>query len=550
MPIPINEGLINYQQGKGEAYIASGLDTTMMREKLRLGEQSQARLARALTNQKNKRKEDINELLENDIAIPDERDQGAINDALNELNKYIVDNGDNEDIFNRTTETYRKYKDLKRKAEVGATQSNRDQSEFATATNAISKLPSTSMIDKGAYADAWHTYYFGVDGNKNVFSGNKGVRPKEADYLNEGLWINKFVEDQVEEFTGTTSNLIPGKKGDFLESRTVTGKFYKLDSETGKVEIDSKGVPIIEVSDNTANAALQDAAWRGYIDGQIEKNPDHKGKTPEELTKEKLATRAYKNEVSKMGKGFGTKTGAGKKREMTPNDRNQSEAKVFSGDPSALVGGKFGADIITRAEFKKGKIILYGNKTIGGEVVESELGKIDRQDKETVTSIFNTKPGFGKFTRPELERETQFPVTEPPVRSWTPEDETNLNLIIKEPSSRKNLDMIEESEEVFSVTYDAGKPAIFGGWPSIDIEYEDDREVEQINPTTEEGKQRLKELYSQAKGIEEAAPTSKTPAKAPTETPSGKMRVRRKSDGKTGLIDESDFNDSKYERIQ
>ena len=57
------------------------------------------------------------------------------------------------------------------------------------------------------------------------------------------------------------------------------------------------------------------------------------------------------------------------------------------------------------------------------------------------------------------------------------------------------------------------------------------------------------EIHAQIKAALFGSEVPAAPAKI-AETPSGRIRVRRKSDGKTGTISESQFDTSKYERIK
>lgn len=192
---------------------------------------------------------------------------------------------------------------------------------------------------------------------------------------------------------------------------------------------------------------------------------------------------------------------------MSSNDRNEITAGVMSGDLGALKGGKYGSDSVTRAALKKGKIVMYGNKTVKGQVYEVKLGEMDVNDKEGITAVLNKKDGFGEFTLPELERAKQFPVTAPAPKVWSAQDDANFQAIISDPTSEANLDILREGDDIYKVTYDKGSSSLLGGWPSIDVEYQDeDKETEKINPTTDEGKARLKELYMETQDIEGEAP--------------------------------------------
>lgn len=142
-------------------------------------------------------------------------------------------------------------------------------------------------------------------GDVNKIDFNKlGTLPSNPQAFKHGEWVTDFAKtlpEQVESIFGQRS--VDG--GDLIVDKEVKSKFFDLDAG-GNVRLDKEGKPVIKISDDTINLALQEPRYAYHVQEELSK-PGAKYKTPQEIVKSELSSFAKREEKSNYTKGFSNK---------------------------------------------------------------------------------------------------------------------------------------------------------------------------------------------------------------------------------------------------
>ena len=404
MPIPVNEGLIKSQQGKGSAFILPAHDFSGLARMNDHKERSAARNQAKADKKAATRKKEVNDILNKNYDLGAQRDTGAIGTETQALRDYVTGelSKGNRNVTKAGTPEWQKYKEMEDNIINSAKNSVEENKWLNNSINQI-RQSNDPYLDKEKAVNTILDHYYGNDGDKNIFSEDYGSRPNWIDgAFNEGKYLEDFVNNLPEQISQTFSKQQTGL-GTYINTEEVKGKLFQVNDD-GTVTTTKDGKPIIKASDETVTIALQNPRFKRYIEDQMTL-PENANKDTATLIKEKLQARGFANVKKDVKKGFTTK----QPRASGRTDKDQIFArqeviertqKNIDKQFNSLKGGKLpdGKTTIQSVKYDESNPKLWFNEGAHSIDISAE----NNGGFEELWNVYNTVPGFKKIDVTEL----------------------------------------------------------------------------------------------------------------------------------------------------
>lgn len=141
------------------------------------------------------------------------------------------------------------------------------------------------------------------DVNKIDFN-NLGNITSDPKAFNTTLWVKDFAESLPENIESMIGSMqVEG--GDLITDKEVKSKFFDLDA-SGNIRRDKAGKPVIKVSDETVNLAMQEGRFAAHVNEELSK-PGNENKTAKDIVKQELSPYASRQEKLNASQGFSNK---------------------------------------------------------------------------------------------------------------------------------------------------------------------------------------------------------------------------------------------------
>lgn len=297
------DGTLLQQAGQGDAFILPAANTDRLTERLDMVKLEKQRKAAAEQKAKEERDRRLDELMK---WNPEQ----AWYPHTEQLNKKV------SDVYNYATElkmkgatspeAERQLKQMQWDAEVTAKKSQDLKSLYPQLRQEISSQD--KYTNKDYLYSKLNDWAFGMDGKKdvnevdfaaisNIYNDPKAfnVRPWSEDFA-------KSLPEAVSSQFGTMST----DGGTLLVDKETKSKFFELDAN-GNVKIDpTTKAPIINISPETVNIAMQEPRFRMFVESELAK-PGNEYKTAKDIVKEVLAPYAVREQKQTISKGYSDK---------------------------------------------------------------------------------------------------------------------------------------------------------------------------------------------------------------------------------------------------
>lgn len=290
-------GQLLQQAGQGDAYVLPAFNSDRITERLDHAESMKAAKAAAAAKAKQDRDNRLDELMkwnpEQAWYPHTEQTNNAIKDVYNtmtEIRKSGVEpTPDQLNLLNQK----------KWNAEVLAKKSQDIKVLYPQLKEEIEK--SDKYTDKAYLNSKLNDEIFSEPDVNKIDFNNLGNISSDPKAFKHGDWVADFADslpEQIESIFGQMS--VDG--GSVLVDKEVKSKFLDLDSN-GNVRYDKNGKPLVKISNETIDLALQDPRYAYHIQEELSK-PNAKYKTASEIVKNELSTFAKREEKTNYNKGF------------------------------------------------------------------------------------------------------------------------------------------------------------------------------------------------------------------------------------------------------